>query len=185
MKRNSLFSYAFTLVLGVSVAWGPILIGPRDAAAAGGSQVVEKGVGQHSADHTMHHRGYGRHRYGRHHEKSKLLGPDWKSTLTDEQRTEIDGLTAVYAKDKSPLKARARVLKVELAVLATADAPDMAAIERKIAELLELKSRMMRRKAEHIASKRNVLNPEQRPSFDMEVLMSARHLRERRRSGHH
>jgi Spy/CpxP family protein refolding chaperone len=75
-----------------------------------------------------------------------------------------------FAKIKAPLKAKVRLLKAELAVLATADQPDNKAISSKIDELLAVKKQLMQKRYAHIAEMRKVLTTGQRASFDMQVL---------------
>ena len=75
-----------------------------------------------------------------------------------------------FAKAKAILKTRIKALKIELALLSTADQPDSAAIENKIEELLNVKRDMMRIRFGHIVDMRNVLNNEQRLSYDLDVL---------------
>ena len=104
-----------------------------------------------------------------------MLGPHWKTTLSPEQVQELDRLRVEYAKLKAPLKAKAKAIKLDLAVLATADEPDVAAINARIDQMLTLKRQMMGHKYGHIAAKRRVLTPEQRVSFDMEVLKRSKH----------
>ena len=86
----------------------------------------------------------------------------------------LDRLRVEYAKLKAPLKAKAKAIKLELAVLATADTPDAKAIDGRIEALMKLKREMKEHKYRHIAAKRQMLTDEQRPSFDMDVLKRAK-----------
>jgi len=126
------------------------------------------------AHHGMGMHGKGAHGGG-HHGRKGLLGPHWKSTLTEEQRAKLDTLHLAYVKTKAPLKAKMKLLKVELGLLATADSADTKAIDKKIGELLEVKRAKMGAKYKYVVAKRAVLTPEQRVSFDMEVIESAMH----------
>ena len=128
--------------------------------------------GCHGAGHGKAH---GRkHGHGGHHGKT-LYGPHWKTTLSPEQAKELDRLRVEYAKRKAPLKAKAQAVKLHLSVLATADEPDTAAINARIDDLLKLKRQMMEHKYGYVAAKRRVLTPEQRVSFDMDVLKRSKH----------
>jgi Spy/CpxP family protein refolding chaperone len=118
------------------------------------------------------HRGGGGHHCA-HQDAKGPLAPHWKTTLTDEQRAELDKLKLAYMEEKAVVKARARVTKIELAILATADKPDSAAIDRKIGEVLELKRAKLLKKYEYVAAKRGVLTEQQRVSFDMDVIAKA------------
>ena len=85
--------------------------------------------------------------------------------------------------DAGPLKAQAKAIKADLAVLAVADEPDSAAINAKIDELLALKRTMMINKYEYVAAQRKLLTPEQRVSFDMTVIKRSKH--GKKGKGHH
>ncbi len=168
MDRNKSITYMFLAVFAACAASTGALAQPgggKEAAAMG----AQAGQGRHGMG-----RG-GKHRYGAY----------WKSTLTDEQRAEVAKLRAAHKKRKMPLKARARALKVELAVLATTDDPDSGAIDKKIDEVLRLKREMMREKARHIAAVRKVLTDEQRAYFDVRVLKKATHGKRMRHGGGH
>ncbi len=86
----------------------------------------------------------------------------------------MDRIRVEYMKRKLPLKAKARAVKLELLALATADEPDTAAVKSQIDALLDVKRETMRLKYNHIAAKRRLLTPEQRVSFDMDVLKRAK-----------
>lgn len=127
-----------------------------------------------------HHMGYGEHMgYGRHHSDEmphhgySRKGKEWKKTLTDEQRKEIDKLRLAYKKEKYLLKSKTKQAKVEFALLITEDSPDQSAINKKIDQLTKLKGDKLRLKAEHKIQVRKVLTPEQRVKFDMAVLNKA------------
>ena len=66
-------------------------------------------------------------------------------------------------------------MKLELAVLATADEPDTSAVDARIDDSLKVKREMMQHKHKYIAAKRRLLTPEQRVSFDMDVLKRVKH----------
>ena len=74
------------------------------------------GMGMHGKG--AHGGGY--HGSGGHHGGKHLLGPHWRSTLSEEQRAKLDALHLAFVKTKAPLMAKAKSLKVELALLATA-----------------------------------------------------------------
>ena len=189
MRNNNLLSSGFLLFC-VTVAIAVFAMVPSSFAAHHGAMAMPGAAGhqcQHSQGHggkqgQMGHHGRGAmkgrhgggHGQGGHHGK-KLLGPHWKTTLSPEQVQELDRLRVEYAKLKAPLKAKAKAIKLELAVLATADEPDVAGINARIDQLLTLKRQMMGHKYGHIAAKRRVLTPERRVSFDMEVLKRTKH----------
>lgn len=170
MDRSKSLIYVFLAAFAACTASAGALAQPGGGAEAKAME-GQAGPGRHG----MGHRGEGMHRYGE----------SWKSTLTDEQRAEVAKLHAAYKKRKLPLKAKARALKVELAVLATADDPDSGAIDKKIDEVLKLKREMMREKARHIGAVRKVLTEEQRAHFDVHVLKKAMHGKRKRHGGGH
>lgn len=124
--------------------------------------------------------GYGKHgkRHGQHgqtHCGKHLFGGCWKKSLSDEQKARLDQLHINHARIKAPLKARIKVLKVDLAMLATAPRPDKVVIDAKIEALLKLKGKLLGAKYGYIAAQRQVLTPEQQISFDMEKVHGAMH----------
>lgn len=195
MRVNRLLDYGFLIFL-VSATAASLAVAPSSVAAQHGGQGMQGAAGHHGAQQQGHgaHKGQGGHhgkggkqcRHGAHkghagdYGKKKLFGPHWKTTLSPEQAKELDRLRVEYAKVKVPLKAKAKAIKLELAALATADELDAEAANARIDELLALKREMMRHEYTHIAAKRTVLTPEQRVSFDMDVLKRAKHKGEKR-----
>lgn len=168
MKRPILIAYGILFALAGAFLVGPAVSEPQQ-------HMMHSGSAQHKM---MQHGKKEQHRYrGGHHGKAKLFGPHWKETLTDEQKAQIDQMHVDFAKAKMPLKTRVKALKVDLAVLATTDNPNTAAIEMKINEILSLKQAIMLKRYAHIAEMREVLTTEQRLSFDMDVLNKAKHKR--------
>lgn len=112
-------------------------------------------------------------------------GGGWKSSLTDEQRTQIDSLKLEYKKKKYPLKAKLKQAKVDLALLMTSDNPSQNAINKKIDEIVKLKKEKMRLKASHKIAVRKLLNKQQRVKFDMKILKKAYRDKTHGQHGHH
>lgn len=102
-------------------------------------------------------------------------GPNWKDTLTDEQRAALAKLKLDHMKVTAPIKAKMKNLKVELAMLVTTDKPDTNTINKKIDELTKLKNDKMKEKYKYIVAKRKVLTPEQQVLFDTRVIQKAMH----------
>lgn len=141
----------------------------------------DKGHGQHGQMHggkhgEMHGKGGGhcRHGAGKAHQGAHgLYAPSWRSTLTDEQKRELDQIEVAYVKQKAPLKAAARALKAELASLAITEETDPATIDARIAELLEVEREMLRARYAHVSAQRGVLTAEQRVPFDLDAMRAA------------
>lgn len=102
-----------------------------------------------------------------------VFGDHWKSALTGEQKLAIDRMHRDLKKELSVLEARIRLEKVELAALLTEDEPDRKAIDEKIEKIAELKKEEMRKKYNHKLEMRAALTPEQRVSFDMDLMRKA------------
>jgi len=177
MNRSNPVSYGFFVILAALTAGGALLATPATAEEGYGQGM--RGGGMHGAGHPglgMHAKGaHGGtyHGSGGHHGRKGLLGPHWRSTLSEEQRAKLDAIHLAYVKAKAPLKAKAKLLKVELGLLATADSADTKAIDKKIGELLGVKRAKMRAKYDYVVATRAVLTSEQRVSYDMEVMKSA------------
>lgn len=102
-----------------------------------------------------------------------MYGACWKDTLTDKQRNTLAKIKLEHMKVQVPIKTKIKTIKVDLALLVTADKPPTAAINKKIDELTKLKNAKMKEKYRYIAAKREVLNAEQRVLFDMKVIKKA------------
>lgn len=135
---------------------------------------------EHHAEHHGHDKHKGHHRASGRTKDKESFARHWKKTLTPEQRTQIDQLRVSNAKTSAPLKASMVSIKIDLALLATAEKPDTAAIQQHVDQLLELKKKVMQQRYAHIAAVREVLTPEQRASYDMMILNQAR---KRKRGG--
>ena len=111
-----------------------------------------------------------------------MHGVCWKDTLTDKQRNTLAKIKLEHMKVQVPIKTKIKTIKVDLALLVTADKPDTAAINKKIDELTKLKNAKMKEKYRYIAAKREVLNAEQQVLFDMKVIKKAM---KGKQKGHH
>ena len=113
-----------------------------------------------------------------------MYGACWKDTLTDEQRTKLAKIKLDHMKVQAPIKAQMKTVKVDLALLVTADKPDTAGINKKIDEMTKLKNSKIKEKYKYIAAKRKVLNNEQRVLFDMHIMKKAMRGKQKGRHGH-
>jgi Spy/CpxP family protein refolding chaperone len=122
------------------------------------AMAAQSGMGQ------MHGKGYG-----------MGYGGGWKASLTDEQRTQIAKLKLSYKQKAIPLKLQIKQARVELAMLITSAKPDNKAIDKKIDQIVNLKARKMRLKADMKIAIRKLLNDDQKVMFDMKMLKKAYH----------
>ena len=123
-------------------------------------------IGFVTSAHAQQHGGMG---------KMHKTGGGWKSSLTTEQQNQLATLKLDYKKKKYPLKTQIKQIRVDLALLITADKPNQNAINKKIDAIVDLKSQKMRLKANHKIAVRKILNEEQRVKFDMKMLKKAFH----------
>lgn len=142
-----------------------------------------QGAGKHGGCKHKGGKHGGMHSGGK-HSGPRLYGEDWRKSLTDEQKAQLDRLHLAYARTKAPSKARMKALEVELTALATAVEPSWQVIDARIDELLQIKRQAMRAKYAYIADQRRVLTPEQQVSFDMQMIHKAMHGK-KGKGGHH
>jgi len=88
--------------------------------------------------------------------------------LTEDQEEKIDALRIKHLKEMSTFKNQLAVKKAELRVLETADKPDKTAIDKKIDEIMQIKTQMAKKSASHKQDVRMLLTEEQRVIFDMQ-----------------
>jgi len=122
-----------------------------------GGKGMQSGGGRHGGGHGPH-----------------IFGTSWKDSLTKEQALQIDKLHLKKQKEGSVIKAKLKVAKMEMAILLVEDKPDQSKIDKKVKEILELKSKKMKLKNAHVIDMRKLLTEEQRVSFDIKVLSKAK-----------
>jgi len=126
----------------------------------------------------QHERGAQVMKYGQDHkkghhdrgEKGHLFAACWKETLSDAQKKQMDKMHLELKKSITVLKAQLNLKKAELNSLVANDAPGNKSIDKKIDEILKLEGELMRKKYEHKVEMRTILTPEQRVSFDMQLI---------------
>ena len=145
-----------------------------------GNVSADPGKGPYGGGHGMkHHGGQGMH-HGRgeggggYGHGPHIFGMSWKDSLTKEQALQIDKLHLKLQKDSSVIKAKLKVAKMEMAILLVEDKPNQSKIDKKLKEILELKSKKMKLRNAHVIDMRKVLTEEQHMSFDMKVLAKAK-----------
>lgn len=102
------------------------------------------------------------------------LLPPWSDSLNEVQKTKINSLHVDMKKQQSVIEAEIQLRDKELNLLLTSDRVDNKAVDSKIDQIMKLKRQLIRLRADHIVDMRRILNPEQRQSFDTQVL-SRRH----------
>jgi len=86
--------------------------------------------------------------------------------LTEDQEKKIDALRIKHMKEMNDLKNQMAVKKAELRIIETADKPDRAAIDKKIDEIMSIKTQMAKKSAAHKQDVRSLLTDEQKVIFD-------------------
>jgi Spy/CpxP family protein refolding chaperone len=89
--------------------------------------------------------------------------------LTDEQKEQIKTLRIEHMEDAQEMRAEMKVLRAEMDQLEVAKERDMKAIESKIDEITKLQNKMMKERAKHHNSIRELLTDEQRVFFDQRM----------------
>ncbi|GMR07766.1 MAG: hypothetical protein BMS9Abin26_0770 [Gammaproteobacteria bacterium] len=153
------------LILLTSLTYGPALAEPSSAKGPHEMMQGKQSKQQNSASS----------RSGQHE-------PRWKKALSDEQRARLQALMLDHMKNKFPLKAKKKALKIDLALLVMTDKPNEKTIDKKINELLAVKKQMMKLKYAHKITVRKALTPEQRVLFDMHILKKSMRGKHRKHS---
>lgn len=125
-----------------------------------------------------HGDGDGGHGKGGGHGKDggpQMYGEAWKASLTAVQKAELDRLHLELARVKAPMKAMAKALEVQIAVLSTSPQPQLEALEAAISQRLDAEREILRAQARYVAAQRAVLTPEQQVSFDLHTIHGAMH----------
>ena len=115
---------------------------------------------------------------GKHSKKSSHGGTftsHWAKTLSDEQKTSFDKMHLTVGQYEAVERAKMKMLKAELNVLAAKDSNNQSKIYKKIDEILAVKKGIMRNRFNHIAEMRSELTEQQRISYDMGLLKRDKH----------
>ncbi|MBK9130792.1 MAG: hypothetical protein IPM20_03995 [Gammaproteobacteria bacterium] len=97
-------------------------------------------------------------------------GRDWEGLLSPEQKAEIDWITLRTSPQQQLLKAQIDVKEAELNQLILGEDVTQDQWYAKIDELLQLKREYMINRYQRMIEVRQVLNPQQRVVFDLDVL---------------
>jgi Spy/CpxP family protein refolding chaperone len=101
--------------------------------------------------------------------KTDETGHSWKAGLTDEQQAEIDWITLRVSQKQQLLDAQISVKEAELNQLIVGEDVTQEQWHAKLDELLQLKREYMLNKYQRLIEVRQVLTPQQRVAFDLEV----------------
>ncbi len=103
--------------------------------------------------------------------------------LTDQQRPEVERLQAEHLKRMIDLRAKTASAGVDLRYLLRADAPQQAAIEKKIKEIADLKAQTAALRLGHWFAVQKLLTAEQQSIWKRALVQSADSRAPRRPSG--
>lgn len=99
-----------------------------------------------------------------------VAGRDWRDSLTDEQKAEIDWITLRLSQRQQLLEAQMEVKEAELNQLLVGDDVVQDQWHAKLDELLQLRREYLTNKYQRVTEVRQVLTPQQRVSFDLDIL---------------
>lgn len=140
---------------------------------------AEPGSGHGDSSHGKAMQGEHHQPKGTKHSKKSSHGgtftPHWAKILTDEQKTSFDKMHLMVGQYEAVHRAKLKMLKAELNVLAAKEPNNQSMIYKKIDEILAVKKGIMRNRFNHIAEMRKELNEEQRISYDMGLLKRDKH----------
>jgi len=90
----------------------------------------------------------------------------WAKTLTDEQKVSVDKMHLLVDQVEVVQRAKMKMLKAELNVIAAKGSSSNKALYAKIDEMLAVKKIIMRTRYDHIVEMRAELTEQQRISYD-------------------
>lgn len=102
--------------------------------------------------------------------KDDVAGREWRSALTEEQKAEIDWISLRLFQKQQLLGAQIDVKEAELNQLIVDEDVTQDQWHTKLDELLQLKREYMMNKYQRLIEVRQVLTPQQRVSFDLDIL---------------
>jgi Spy/CpxP family protein refolding chaperone len=102
--------------------------------------------------------------------KAAAAGHGWKDSLTDEEQAEIDWITLRVSQKQQLLSAQITVKEAELNQLILGEDVAQDLWHAKLDELLQLRREFMINKYQRLIEVRQVLTPQQRVSFDLDIL---------------
>jgi hypothetical protein len=151
--------------------------GQGEHGKGGGHGDHGKGGGRHGAGQG----GCGRHGKGGGHRDHE---PAWRSALSEEQKTRLQGLRLERTRATAPRQARIKALEVELAVLAVSGQADPAEVGARLGDIAELERGVRQAEYDYLAAVRSLLDTEQQGDFDMWLIRRALDQEEHPRGRH-
>ncbi len=162
MRTSRLSGIVIIFIFGVGIA-SSALAQPGDAMRPHGmmgSQGMMGSRGGHEPGHaSMGMRGGGH---------SSI--PKWFKSLDDEQKKKMDAIQLKMKKALNLLNAQIQLKRAELRDTFVQDAPDTDALHAKVSEVADLERQLLTVRYDLLLELRNMLTPEQRMSFDLELL---------------
>lgn len=160
------------LVLGFAVVTASVA---EPHSGHGKSMKDGHGSSHNSGHNPGHNQGHGRAGHKKKSGKGGTFSPHWVKTLTDEQKISFDKMHLMVGQFEAVQRAKMKMLKAELNVMAAKNTNNKAAIHKKIDEILDVKKAIMRNRFDHIAEMRAELTDQQRISYDMGLLKRGKH----------
>jgi len=99
----------------------------------------------------------------------------WAKTLTDEQKISVDRMHLLVDQVEVVQRAKMKMLKAELNVIAASGSSSNKKLYAKIDEMLAVKKIIMRTRYDHIVEMRAELTEQQRITYDMGQLKHKSH----------
>ena len=164
--------YLLSLALGFGIA-STSIAAPHEGHGGGGHGEGHNKAAHGKAMHGGQHKGHNA-KQGKKSKKGGTFSPHWAKTLTDEQKISFDKMHLLVGQFEAVQRAKMKMLKAELNVLAAKPA-NKSTIYAKIDEILAVKQGIMRNRFDHIAEMRAELTEQQRISYDMGLLKRGKH----------
>lgn len=102
--------------------------------------------------------------------KGHHFAAHWSATLKEEQKQQVDRLHIEHGRSEKVLKTARLFELAKLNALTAVDHPNPIKIEESIASIAELERALLSARYAHLVEMRTVLTPEQRISYDTELL---------------
>ena len=105
-----------------------------------------------------------------HHDHKDGKTPHWAKSLSKKQKVNVDNMHHELDRLLEPLKENEKSKQKELNTLTIQDNVSLSKIYKAIDELMNIKNKILRNRHEHLIEMRQILNDEQRVSYDKAIL---------------